>query len=204
MATICCTEKKEWMVSLDTYLFTQIKEIEHEMEIIKQLAKADPTKRDSIYFKFNDKIQRKIHTTIAFALFFDHHDCPRKLSSNIMVNDICYDFFGINFETTLMICKDFNDSGILRMWNAIPKIKNNDKIITFGACTISSKKEILIIDDTKELITKTCTPNGKLLGKGYCREHENENNCNIPWYLIEIIVRYFNITLNHLHKLLRK
>ena len=65
----------------------------------------------------------------------------------------------------------------------------------------AEKQDILIIKDTTKLITEVCTPNAKLLARGYCRD---KYNGNIPWYLIEIIVRFLNITLNHLHKLLRK
>ena len=66
------------------------------------------------------------------------------------------------------------------------------------------KENFLIINDTKKLIAEICTPNAVLLVHGYCRNYEEENNGNVPCYLIRRILGYFNITLNHLSNLLIK
>ena len=75
------------------------------------------------------------------------------------------------------------------------------RIITFY---YKHKEDILIINDTKQLITNICQPNAALLADGYCRNHMEQNNVHIPRYLIQIILRYFNITLKHLNELLIK
>ena len=75
------------------------------------------------------------------------------------------------------------------------------RIITFY---FKHKEGILIIDDTKQLITKICTPNAVLLADGYCRNYMEQNNADIPCYLIQIILGYFNITLKHLNESLIK
>ena len=192
------TETK-WMVSIGTHSEDEIKAMTQEIETIKHLTKCD----SNIYCKFNQKSQQKIQSTITNALFWEQiygdSNNPTILSNHLIIDGIYFQYFGLEFHSTLLIWKHLR-RGELRLWNR----KNIGVTVSPLRVYMVSSKKGFIIDDTKELITKTCTPNAKLLGKGYCRKHENENNCNIPWYLIEIIVRYFNITLDHLHKLLRK
>ena len=145
-------DEDEWMVSLDTLLFTQITEIEPELKFIKKLSR-----KDSIYCKFPLRIQRKIQSTIAFRLFFQKFynsaTNSQYLANDLIVNDLSYEYFGVKFDATLIVWKHWSSMGQLRIWNSTPKLVN-DGIITFSACTVSSKTNVKIIEDICLLYVK--------------------------------------------------
>ena len=198
--------QQEWMISLDTNNpLTKIEKIAPEIEMIKKLAACD-SNDTKIYFKFNKWIQNKIQCAIEDG-FEDHNDwdCyyPHPSAPSLIdlsVDGICCDFFGIEFDAQLMIWHELNGKGTLRVWNTTPTMINDTKVMIFPACTVlpPPSTDIKIIEDTQELLTKTCIPNGKLLGHGYCRKH-TENKI-IPDALIGMIIRYFNVDLKTLDK----
>ena len=194
--------KKKWMVSLDNdNILTEIQEIAPEIKMIKKLAKCD-SKNTKIYLQFNQRIQNKIQSAIEDALEYKTINPYRTPSlGDLSIDNICYDFFGImTFETQLMIWEDLNGKGIIRVWNTTPTMIN-DRVMTFPACIVSSPStDVKIIEDTQQLLTETCIPNGELLGNGYCRKYMDTENVIIPFALIRMIIRYFNVDFKTLNK----
>ena len=101
-----------------------------------------------------------------------------------------------------MIWHELNGKGSLRVWNTTPTMINDSKVMIFPACIVlpPPTTDIKIIEDTQELLTKTCIPNGELLGNGYCREYTETENIIIPLALIRMIIRYFNVDFKTLDK----
>ena len=258
--------KNKWMVSIDADWTRHHHEIKEEIKSIKQLARCN-----EIYLQFDEETQTAIQLELKKLLVAEERF--RSSSSNARgaspqhwiypIMHIFYDYFGIHFESQLMIWKSDREKGVLTLWRAFPNIKydNVDADIAmylgrlrFRARTVprldqqkditkklikekctekeillghgycknnakengfiipepliriiiwySKKDNILIINDTKKLFTEICEPNAELLADGYCRNYMKENNVHIPIYLIQIIVRYFNVTFDHLNKLL--
>ena len=263
MSSATNSTQNKWMIQMSPQLTQMspksIEEIKSELKMITKLAKCDV-----IYIELDPIMQSRIRTTIGYALLLEQckgnltSNPPRSLTNDLFI-DVIYQFFGVKVNTTLRIWKNLNENGLAIFNNATPRIKSNDKRISFHARTLPQTKNVLVLDDTKKLmsesyptntlsliygycrnhehknkciipkelikmimyyfdakrdiliikdtqklITEICTPNAKLLAYGYCRKYQNQYNCNIPWYLITIIVQFFNITLNHLNDLLIK
>ena len=201
--------QQEWMISLNTNNpLAKIEKIAPEMEMIKKLAECD-SNDTKIYFKFNKWIQNQIQSAIEDGLednYWDYHTTdphpPAPSLVDLSVDGICCDFFGINFDAQLMIWHELNGKGSLRVWNTTPTMINDSKVMIFPACIVlpPPTTDIKIIEDTQELLTKTCIPNGELLGNGYCREYTETENIIIPLALIRMIIRYFNVDFQTLDK----
>ena len=189
--------KKIWMISLDT----KFERIAPEITMIKQLAKCD----SKMYLKFNQKTQNDIQSEIKETLIerrsrFGAYPAPSLYDLSTV--NICYDCFGITWEGQLKIWLGLNGKGMMRIENTIPTI-NDIQGQTFHVRIVpplSTDIKIIDIADTERLLTKTCIPNGKSLGGGYCREHEEKFNINIPIAVIRIIIRYFNVDSKALKK----
>ena len=194
--------EKLWVVSLDNHnnILEEIEEIAPEIQMMKKLAKCDP-ETTKIYLKFNQRIQNEIQSEIEDALENKTINPYRTPSlGDLSVDNICYDFFGITFEAQLMIWEDLNGKGIIRVWDTTPTMVN-DRVITFRACIEPSPStDIKIIEDTQIFLKEICIPNGVALGHGYCRNVMKEKKINIPYALIKMIIKYFNIDLKTINK----
>ena len=193
--------EQEWMISLDYN-----NQLAPEIEMIKKLAGWD-SNDTKIYLKFNKNIQCKIQSAIEYGLihknYLDNITDPHPSAPSLVdlsVDNIYLDFFGIDFDAQLMILEDLNGKGTLRVWNTTPTMRDYG-VKTFPACTASSPStDVQIIEDAQELLTKTCIPNGELLGDGYCRKHMETENVTIPFALIRIIICYFKVDFKTLDK----
>ena len=156
-------------------------EIINDLTYIKKLSRCN-----DIYLKFNNPIQKRIQSALKY-------NCD-PYNSSVMEHE----YFGVQCEARLTIYKQFG-TGILSINKK--RYLQNSKVVAFKCFNISSiqrRINIMIIDNYQTLFDKHCKPNSVCLVQGYCRNYNMDNNkSHIPSYLIDIIIRYFNMRCDH-------
>ena len=182
MSTMELSSEK-WIISIWPLILHEIKIQQTEREIITKL-----TQNKEIFLKLEEKVQKIIQHGI---------ENPRRIScGDNVISGIYYELFGLQFNASLRIYEHSHGmNGLMTVWKTMPMIQTKQLYIKFNAYTSSSRKDIMVIDNTKQLL-KACTKGAEKLVYYYCRTKiEKKKNIFIPIALKHCIVKYITINL---------
>ena len=175
---------EEWIASIWPVLLQEINIMNAEMKIIKTL-----TQNKEIFLKLEKKVQRIIQQGTE-----NPNNIRIPTSGDIIINNIYYELFDIQFQATLRIYNHLHGNALMTVWKTIPNIKTKYFRINYNTYTISSKTNVMVIDNTNHLL-RECKEGAEKIIDWHCRTKETKDK-NIPMYLRKIIVKYMTVNLN--------